>query len=99
MTRTMRVEWMTVSRAARVTGEDERTIERWIADRAVESRLVAVGQREVRLLRRDTLPDGAGRDTLPRQEEDGRSTPAADVSPNLAPGPESRPDAPEGGAR
>src|SRR5437660_98707 len=99
MTRQARVEWMTVSRAARVSGTSERTIEQWIAEKMVESRLVSVGQREVRLLRRDTLPGAPLQEDLPREDEGAPSSGEPDGVADGGSLPESRLATPDGDSR
>jgi hypothetical protein len=50
------LEWVTIKTAAHLSGQSERTIRRRIMDGSLESRLVLVGKKPLRLVRRSALP-------------------------------------------
>jgi hypothetical protein len=56
-------EWVTVTTAMTLKSVSRRTVRRWVAAGLVESRLVEENGRQVRLIRRDTLPTGDDRET------------------------------------
>jgi hypothetical protein len=71
MTDAVGSDWLTVAEAAMACRVSERTMRRWVNRGVVSSRITRHGQRQSRLVLRESLPGGAGDEPLTR----GQGTP------------------------
>lgn len=72
-------EWISVTRAVALTGASERSVRRWVEEGTVTTRLETRGRRQVRLLRRDSLPDGDTKEPAEAPEVAGGDAPQPDL--------------------